>query len=636
MYRLIKWPIAALMLSLVLSPGLTAAQDKKEIEAKKTQPVVVTATLEKEGIFKVPSTVQVIDRTQIHEMGADTVTQALQEAVGLIIETESGRVQQPSIRGTGAMRTLVLIDGRRLAPGYRGVSDINQIPTTSIERIEVVRGPSSALYGSDALGGVINIITIKPPKGKPVANADFKVGTNTGSGGNTVLPQAYGGADFDPFRFILGGSYRSRDGWEHDNVLPDDGDDLKQQYISGQGSIDINKNNTISFGGYYNHFERSGQRDLQNKLTQRDATNKSNELFLRYEGSFADRFDVMVQAYHTEYKIDIDLNPASTDPYFLTNEKYKLTQYEGRVTAKINNMATAIFGAEYRDDVRGSDSLNPEYDTNNKAGFGQIDLMFFQRLNVVAGVRWDEHSEFGSEWSPRIAASLDINQYLRLKGSYGHGFRAPIPYELYVTSYKRRGKDVYQANSELQPETSNSFEVGVQSNLDVARGLDMELTYFYIDIDDMIEPVLKSSSKKGSTYKYENISEGQSSGVEFLGRIRLPQGFSFGAGASYMKTENKDTGHQLADQPEFKGNLNGEWHLASWGLRARLSYTWYAGIEDGSGNSLEDYSLLDAWVGKDLVHDLQVYAGMKNILDEDPADYSIQPSFVYVGLKWTY
>lgn len=632
----IKTPVVALVLSLILSSGIAAAaEDDPKTKPKKIQPMVVTATLEEQGIFQVPSSVQVIDRAQIREMGADTVTQALQEAVGLIIETESGRAQQPSIRGTGPLRTLVLIDGRRQAPGYRGVSDINQIPTTAIERIEVVRGPSSALYGSDALGGVVNIITIKPPRGKTVANADLKVGSNIDSGGNTVLPQAYAGSDFGPFRFILGGSYRNRDGWEHDGVTPDDGDDLKQQYASGQGAVDINQNNTISFGGYYNHFERNGQRDLQKKLTQRDATDDSSELFLRYNGSFADRFDVMLQAYHTEYKIDIDLDPKTTDPFFLTNEKYKLTQYEGRVTAKINHMATATLGAEYRDDVRGSDKLNPEYDTNNKAGFGQVDVMLFDRLNVVAGLRWDDHSEFGAEWSPRVSASFAINQFLRIKGGYGHGFRAPIPYELYVTAYKKRGKDVYQANSKLQPETSRSFEVGVQSNLEVARGLDMELTYFYLDIDDMIEPVLQKSTKSGSTYKYENISEGQSSGLEFLGSLRLPHGFSFGAGASYMNTENKDTGHQLTDQPNFKGNVNAKWYLAHFGLRTRLSYTWYSGIEDGSGNSRDDYSLLDAWVGKDLMNNLQLYAGMKNILNDKP-DYSIQPPFVYVGVNWSY
>ena len=634
MHHLLRASIFLLIMPVLLSASISGAA--QEEPAEKLEPTVVSATLSEQKLSEVPSSVQVIDRTLIKEMGADTVAQALQEAVGLILETETGRTVRPSIRGTGPMHTLVLIDGRRLAPGYRGYSDINQIPTTMIERIEVVRGPSSALYGSDAIGGVVNIITIKPPQKKTVASADFKAGTNIESGGGTYLPQAYVGSSFDPFRFIVGGSYWSRDGWNHDNELPDDGDDLKQQYASGKAALDLSPNHTISFGGYYNHFERTGLRDIQNKETERDATDESNEVFLRYDGSLADRFKVMLQAYHSEYKTDIDLTPPSTDPYFQTNEKYKLTQYEGRLTAKINQYANATLGAEYRDDSRGADNLSPEYDTNNKAGFGQLDMLFFKRLNLVAGVRWDDHSEFGSEWSPRIATSFIINEYLRLKGSYGHGFRAPTSYELYVTSYRRRGKDIYLSNSDLQPETSQSYEFGLQSNLDVAKGLYLELTYFNIDIEDMIEAVLQSSSKTVSTYKYENISEAENSGVEFLGSLKLPCGWKLGASATYLESENKETGYQLANQPDLKGNLNAEWHIEKFGLRARLSYTWYSGIEDGSGNSLDDYSTLDAWLGKDLFDNLKLYAGMKNILDEESADYDIQPAFVYLGVNWTY
>jgi outer membrane receptor for ferrienterochelin and colicins len=103
-----------------------------------------------------------------------------------------------------------------------------------------------------------------------------------------------------------------------------------------------------------------------------------------------------------------------------------------------------------------------------------------------------------------------------------------------------------------------------------------------------------------------------------------------------LDSKNKETEHRLANQPEFKGNLNAEWHIRRWGLKARLSYTWYAGIEDGAGNSLDDYSILDAWLGKDLMDNFRIYAGMKNILDEESADYNLQPAFVYLGVNWSY
>jgi outer membrane receptor for ferrienterochelin and colicins len=473
-----------------------------------------------------------------------------------------------------------------------------------------------------------------------VAGADVKAGTNTDDGGELLLPQAYGGAGLGKFRFILGGNYKSRNGWDYDGEAPDDGDDLSQQCVNGQAAIDISKDHSISFGGYYNNFERTGMRDLQNTYTERDATDESSEVFVRYDGTFAEHFNLMLQAYHAEYSSDVDLTPATTDKYYLLWEEYKRTQYEGRFTAKFNDMVSATLGGEYREDTRAEDDISPEYNTENAAGFGQLDMLFFERLNIVAGLRLDDHSEFGSEWSPRVALSFMVNEYLRLKGGYGHGFRAPIPYELYVTSYKKRGKDTYLPNSELEPETAQSFEVGLQSSLPVAKGLDMELTYFYNDIDNMIEAALQSTSGSGksakSTYKYENITAAETSGLEFLGSLKLPCGWKLGAGLTYLSTENKETGEQLASQPEFKGNLNAQWHIASLGLRARLSYTFYSGVEDGSGNSLDDYSILDAYLAKDIYDGLQVYAGMKNMLDEETGDYNIQPAFVYLGVKWDY
>ncbi|KIX15407.1 TonB-dependent receptor plug domain-containing protein [Dethiosulfatarculus sandiegensis] len=626
-------------LCLAASPSL-AANNEQANSRTKLEPVVVSATLNEQKLSQAPASIEVISQAQIQEMGADTVAQALEEAVGLVLNTESGRAMRPSIRGTGSQHTLVLVDGRRLAPGYRGMTDINQIPTIMIERIEVVRGPSSALFGSDALGGVVNIITKQAPREKIKAEADIKAGTNTGSGGQTFLPQGLIGAGLGKFRFLASGSFKNRNGWEHDNEPPDDGDEVKQQYGAGKGVIDFSENHSVSFGGSYNNFERIGQRDIQNTLAERDATDKISDVFLRYDGKFTKNTNLMLQAYHSEYETDVDLNPAIKSPFLLLNEKYKRTQYEGRFNAKLNEMLNLTLGAESRQDTRGSDNLSTEYDTDNHAGFGQLDMLFFDRLNLVAGVRLDDHSEFGSEWSPKMAASFIINPNLRLKASYGHGFRAPTSYELYVTAYKRRGKDIYLPNKDLEPETTDSYEIGLQSNLDVAEGLDLELTWFRNDIDDLIEAMPLASKAKGKSkvkrYQYSNIAEATTSGLELLGNLRLPFNFTFGAGMTCLDTENKDTGEQLPNQPRFKGNLNATWKLKDLGLKTRLSFNWYSGQEDGLGNSLDDYSVVNAWVGKDLCQSFMLYAGMKNIFDTDREEYNIAPAYVYLGVRWEY
>lgn len=607
--------------------------DQPDEEVFEIDPIVISATLAEQRLSQAPSSIEVITQRQIQEMGATTVAQALEEAVGLILTTESGRVVRPSIRGTDMDHTLLLVDGRRLAPGFRNMSDINQIPTLMIDRIEVVRGPTSALFGSDALGGVINIITRKPPTETMAAGVDLRAGSNTHAGGDTVLPQAYGSASIKPVRFIIGSQYKKVNGWDYDGAPPDDGDDLEQEYVSGQASVDIIKDHTLSFGGYYNRFDRNGLRYLENTTKERAARDDTSDVFLRYDGRFAEDYDLMLQSYNGEYQNEVDVTPSTGDT---SVEKNQLNQLEGRFAARFSDSAIMTMGGEYRQDsTKVSGNPSQKYETDNTAGFGQIDLTFFQKFNLVAGLRLDDHSDFGSEWSPRVIGSCRLTKQLRVKAGYGHGFRAPVPYELYETSYRRQAKDIYLPNEDLQPEVADSYEIGLQSSFPVLRGLYMEATYFHEEIEDMIESVLQSVSGKGKsetrTYKYQNISQGESQGIEFLGNLRIPYGLKIGAGLTFLKTENEDTGYQLTGQPDFKGNLNAAWHSLKWGLRARIGYTWYSGAEDGQGGPLDDHSTLDAYLAKELGRGLAVYCGMKNILHDD--DW---PVFAYTGLHWEY
>lgn len=627
-------PVALLCL-LALAP-ICPLHAQEQSAPVLLEPIVVSATLKEQAVSETPSSVQVIGQEQIQQMGAESVAQALEEAIGMSLSSESGRVVQPSIRGTGALHTLVLIDGRRPAPGFRGMTDINHIPTVMIERIEIIRGPSSALYGSDAIGGVINIITKSPPREGTEACLDAKTGSNARGGGGAFLPQGYLGSSLGPARFILGGEYMKKNGWEYDNVAPDDGDHLERAYVSGQAAVDLGKQHSVSFGGYHGNFERTGERELQSKLTERETTERSREVFLRYDAALAEKRKLMLQAYQTHYSIGANLTPNIPDPYTANDEEYTRTQYEGRFSTELNKNILATVGAEYREDQRGDDTLTPKHANHNLASFGQLDMTFLERLNLVAGARWDEHSEFGSEVSPRLSMKWAFNDYLALKGGFGTGFRAPSSYELYVTSYRRQGKDIYQANTDLEAETSQTYEVGLQAKLPVSKGLELEANYFNTEIDNLIDSVLKSRTKSGYVYKYENISEAKINGVELIGSQRLPHGWRLGASVTLLDPKNEETGQQLASQARTKCNANVQWHIASLGLKLRTSYTWYNGVEDGAGGSLDDASSLDLWAGKDVGKGMQLYAGVKNLLDDESSTYSVSPQFYYLGLRWTY
>jgi len=251
--------------------------DQPDEQVFEIGPIVISATLAEQRLSQAPSSIEVITQQQIQAMGATTLSQALEEAVCLILTTESGRVVHPSIRGTDMDHTLLLVDGRRLAPGFRHMSDISQIPTLMIDRIGVVRGPTSALFDSDARGGVINIITRKPPTETMPAGVDLRAGSNTHAGGETILPTAYGGASIKPLRFIIGSQYKKVNGWDYDGAPPDDGNDPEQEYVSGQAPVDLINEHPLTFGGYYNRFDRPRETEISGEYNKETGSTRQYE-----------------------------------------------------------------------------------------------------------------------------------------------------------------------------------------------------------------------------------------------------------------------------------------------------------------------------------------------------------------------
>jgi outer membrane receptor for ferrienterochelin and colicins len=231
------------LLALILTFGSVAHAQEKNVEPKaaELEKMVVTATMTEKKMEEAPGSIEVITAQEIEEMGALTVAEALEVATGLIVTGETGRIKAPSIRGTGNKHTLVLIDGRRFSMGYKDFLDINQISVDMIKRIEVVRGPTSALYGSDALGGVVNIITKKPP-GDLTVGATYQYGISKYNEGEEHIGRAYVGDSLGRFGFLLAGGCRNKDGWDRDEVLPDDGDHEELGSIDGRFSFNINDN----------------------------------------------------------------------------------------------------------------------------------------------------------------------------------------------------------------------------------------------------------------------------------------------------------------------------------------------------------------------------------------------------------
>lgn len=210
---------------VAFTAGLSGAEevpantDRRELER-----IVITATTTEKEIESAPGAIEVITAREIRETGAQNIAEALEGATGVLVESNTGRMKSPIIRGTGNRHTLVLLDGRRISLGYKGFIDIEQIPVDIVDHIEILRGPASSLYGSDAIGGVLNIITKKIPS-KTVAGITTQGGINNASEGGETSIHGYAGDSRGQTGFLFAGSFRRKSGWDKDGVVPDDGDD---------------------------------------------------------------------------------------------------------------------------------------------------------------------------------------------------------------------------------------------------------------------------------------------------------------------------------------------------------------------------------------------------------------------------
>ncbi len=592
--------------------------------------VVVTATMTAKTLQDVPGSVKVITAKDIKEMNATTVAEALENATGLIVSSETGRVAAPSIRGTKSKQTLVLIDGRRMAVGYGDLVDIKQIPVVMIERIEVVRGPSSSLYGSDAIGGVVNIITKKPAK-KWKMEATGQAGINREGEGGAYLGSGYGNGYYDRFSLLVGGEYNAKNKWNRtDNDSQDDGDKIGQGFGAGRFALDLTKNQSLSGGFEYSDSSMEGIRFIEGLVRNRDADDTRLGYYLQYDGKFADNYQMMLRLNRSEYTNKITLTPASTTSEEGTKDN-NLNQAEARFSGLFFKQHLITAGLEYREEER-KDATSKKMDVNNVSFYLQDEYQVFKPLYLVLGGRFDDNSKFGSQWTPRVSLIYDILDNLRLKGSYGRGFRAPSITELFVTSWRQKGKYIYEPNQNLKAEKSESYEVGIEGEYGSYRG---SLTLFRNELKDMIDAVYYKSVGSGSAkkdyYQFRNISKAMTQGIELESSVKLPSGFDLSGNATWLETEDTSTGKELTGQPNFKGYIKLGYTDKGSKFHANVRTSFTGRTYNGTGSDA-GYPLLHCYLSKGITDNFKIYAGVENILDRA----TTEPTFVYTGVNITF
>ena len=613
------------------------AAEKKPDAGKeiKTGAVVVTASRTEQEVKETPSSVEVITREDIDKMGAESVLQALQLALGLDL-MENGMVgNQVSIRGMKTNHTLILIDGRRVRTEDTGSTtnfyELERINIDDVERIEIVRGAASSLYGSEALGGVVNIIKKRPGKQQTSVTADW------------TTSRKDGGIRFDAGKqgkWNLSTSFKLSDYRERGTDAKSKNPYGKKYFFNIEGRMDIAENKWLDIFADYM------KEDLYAKESRRNGADYDHTRVstgIKYAGRDK-RGDYEAQVYYTRFHKDQTRKRRASGKLFDFDEiTFNSLIFDGRRSMQLTKDHLLTFGGEYRKEdyestrLKGNGLLSHdgikkpfgEKTVNYTALYVQDEWLINPNWLLIPSLRWDHSSSFGSKVTGKIGTTYKINKDVRFKANIGTAYRAPTSSELYMDWDGMPSGMPFKlwihGNPNLKPETALNFDLGFELEKDKTFG---KITYFHNKVDDLIDTVNKvepGPPKIWHTY-HINQTEATLQGVEAEVRQIFGNGFSLRGLYTYLDARNgKD--ERLFGRPYHKVSLQLNYEDQKNGWDATLWNDWTAGYYyvDKENYAI---SVLNLVVQKKIDDRFSAYLGIDNILEAE------SEAFPYDGRIW--
>ena len=525
-------------------------------EAKTLEPVVVTGTRIETPAEQVGASVTIIEGEVFDTRHYPTVDDALRNVPGVEIRRSGsfGKTTSVSIRGANANQVQILVDGVRFKSPTLGLGELADVAPDMIERIEVIRGPQSTIYGADAIGGVVHIIT-RRGSGPPTAYASQEVGNNDTLRSRVGLSGAWREFDYAlGFYHLESNGQFINDGMNQDAASARFGITLPWGKTRLGLAVRYNKTDTgvpIEFVGTPNPI---GPTIDPNTRQESETYTATVDLRTRpvswWEGELRlSRFE------NNQAFIDpadpFTCPPATFGPPCDFPGRFKVSrnEIEGLSHFHIGTWSTSTFGVEYRDEdanVQGSSAFSPR--TETVSGFFQQTFRFFDRLFMSAGVRVDDNSAFGTATTERGSLAYLVKAWgTRLHGSAGSGFRAPTFNDLFFPGF---------SNATIQPEKSFSWDVGVDQSL-WKRRVRLGLTYFYNKFTNQIFCCVPLAVFPFATTA--NIGRSRSAGIEFISEIVLLDNLVAMVNYTYTDSENLLTDRPLPREPRHRWNGSLTW-----------------------------------------------------------------------------
>ena len=580
--------------------------------------VTVTATLTEQDARTAPASVTVIDREELAARNASDLLDAVRGAPGLTLSPRQvGGRKTLALRGLEGKHTLTLIDGRRISPSddVVGHSDYQYgwLPMSAVERIEIIRGPMSALYGSEALGGVINLIT-RQPKDKWMGSVGVSgsVPTSSDEGESTGSTSVFAAGPLGErlsLRVNAELAHQSPVSNRHQPLLSEiEGSHAKNGGLSARFALTPQQ--TLEAGWSGGQEQRVYDTDSRGKVFRSTYDIDRSQAHIGWQGKF-DGWNSQVRAYRSE--IDI-VNRASNGAAPTRPQNMVDDVLDGHASFVLGAHKITLGGEWRKETLENAGLKNGADDAAHKALFAQDEIALSDTLMLTAGLRADHHAIFGSEVSPRAYLVWEASPALVVKGGFGHAFKAPTLKQISPNYVGAEGPHTFAGNGNIRPESSNSFEVG--ADWQVAPAWSLRATLFNTEVKDLITYRLLRTEGVRRFYQYDNVDAARIRGLEAGMTWNVTRQMAWSNDLTLLHTRDKSTGKKLADRPSTSLTSRLEWQ-GSEGWSARLSGE-FTGSQTGTdGAALPSYALWSASVGRQLPlgerRKLVLRAGLENI-----------------------
>lgn len=586
-------------------------------------PVVVTGSGHHQRQKSTATPVHVLSSQEIHEQGITTFDEALTRMMPQASMAPNSMGTFLRLNGLGNKYILILINGQKLSGDISNNVDLNRINMSRVKRIEVLDGAASSLYGSDAIAGVINIITDQP------SDAEISITNDTKVSGHGILTESVG---LDIYKGGFG-SYTSfthdrADSYQNNNLEYIKGSDTETQetiapYFTGYRSSVFSQKFTYT---PTQHLALNAGLDYSYKITERPETREDipggTDYEMRYKGfrwniggiyKFTNRNSLQADFTVDRFRYGKEYDVATKD-YVVGDyvQSKKQRSLEGQVKAilGLSSNSTTIFGADWHKDYLTASSGNIDQHVYNVAAYAQHEMKCFKDFTATLGLRLTHHETFDLHLTPKATLMYAPGDF-RFRATYSAGFRAPGLDELYYHYFSvNRGKpQIIFGNQDLSPEKSHYFSLNAEYRTEfiavsitgyLNRIKDMVVRK-NIDVDDVSLQMLRKEfpemtddqAVKLERYSlYQNSDEGDVKGIQTNISVNLFKGFNFSANYAYTyaRTKSDEEWTLLERSIRHAATIAANYHH-TWGkyrlnvnLNGRLqSKTYYPDYEDAPG-----------------------------------------------------